>query len=193
MRAILTAICGAAILLAACVSTTTPTPQQAAFQTLRNETDALRDRHRGAPVTPWFNIPTRGGALYQGTAVLNLATPRPSQLLGEATITADFARNDIDGVLGNFVGRLDGQPTRFYAGTIDFSDGNINTSATNMITADIGGLLTGGGDVVAVGGGVVGNFLGAAAPQAVELKERTGTFFSYNGGAVGGNLRVLAD
>jgi len=169
--------------LAGCGPSGPRTDEERAYQALFDETVALRGRYAAAVETPPGDLPS-GVQVYDGTAVINLATPTRSVLIGDAQLVAGFATNVVAGSASNFVSTVDGGKVASYAGSLTIDAGSINTSRDFVVQGDVGGVLTGGGgalpDVVEIDGRILGNFLGPNA-EAIEAHVQDSTVFTLNG------------
>jgi len=172
------------------------TQDETAYDTLSAETTRLRAAYAGVPVTTAVQMPLFGNATYDGTAVMTLDTPTRSSLIGEAAVIANFSTDRVFGTFDNFVGSLNGAPVQTFAGLLTTTNGEIDVSQSNFIQADMGGVLTGGGNVIGVDGAIIGNFLGPRAPfvpAALEAKATNTTDFTVNGLNFVGGMSIIAE
>ncbi len=197
------AVAGLAV-LAGCeeFSFTEPTTtEDEAYLALQAETLALRDATEFLTVTDAVDLPVSGSATYEGTALIALDAPTggaASELIGTASITADFEAATVSGQADGFYGTVDGGDVAAFEGTIFVSQGAIDSSnsGNDQISADVNGTLSGGGDTLVVDGAVAGNFLGDPlllneAPEAVGLETDDATTFRLNGEDVTGGMEVI--
>lgn len=135
--------------------------------------------------TVWDAMPTAGSAEFTGTGNFYIDRVRETQgdgifVLGDATITADFADAKITGQITNFVGAtnvylneadeilLDSVRSVDVSGRIDLGlnesvigdDAGTRTSRPNDWYADYEGTLTADGEVYALDGDIDGQFYG---------------------------------
>ncbi|NCO86807.1 MAG: transferrin-binding protein-like solute binding protein [Rhodobacterales bacterium] len=156
-----------------------PTPAES-YQALANENAALRVRVDSAPVTPSFGLPVSGVALYDGTTLINVATPTTSIIYGDSVVRADFGNRTVTGYAENFVGRINGAPAREFAGRLNITGGTIVPARDRDVLANISGSLVGGPDRLNVSGQLGGNFYGSNA-QLFEADIANSANISLNG------------
>ncbi len=185
------ALLAAGLSLAAC--TAAVSPEEAAFDDYADLAAEIADRWAGQPATPAGALPVFGSSTYRGTALMTIGTPITTEMRGDAQIEVDFFADEVGGSLGNWVGTVNGQDLRFYAGSVAIDDGVINVASPLPIRADFAGTLTGGTDVIVVNGELAGRFRGAAGPGAVEAKSETGSLFIVNGSVLDGSLSIIAE
>ncbi len=142
-----------------------PAPQTPAesFQELASENATLRNRVQSSTVTPSFALPVSGVAIYDGTTLINVATPTTSVIYGDSVVRADFGTRTVTGYAENFVGRINGAPARDFAGRLNITGGTIVPSRSRDVLATISGTLVGGPDRLNVAGQLGGNFYGSNA------------------------------
>ena len=140
---------------------------EAAFA-MAERLDALQD-------TTALNMPTIGAVTYTGTSAVVVDTASQTTfMIGDATMTADFAAGTVSGNMSNFVGgtgpSTDEDPSDAvldnlvgYAGTLDLRNGDIGDADASDITAGFGGTLTGGGNTFVFDGVMFGVFKGNPA------------------------------
>lgn len=177
------------------------TTEEEAYLALQAETLALRDTTELLAVTDAVDLPVSGSATYEGTALIALDATSggaASELIGDASIVADFEAATISGQADGFYGTVDGGDVAAFEGTIFVSQGTIDSSnsGADQIAADVNGTLSGGGDTLVVDGAVAGNFLGDPlllneAPEAVALGTDDATTFRLNGEGVTGGMEVI--
>lgn len=179
--------------------TDTPTTDEEAFAALQAETVALREDVAGLTATTPTMLPATGAAQYDGTALIALdpVGGAASELIGTATITADFAARTVAGQADGFVGTAAGADVTTFGGTLFLSGGAIDTTGGDQIGAGLNGTLQGGGDTLVVDGSVEGNFLGdpavlGIAPPGMSLESGAETSFTLNGEAVTGGMEIIA-
>lgn len=179
-----------------------PSTEEELYEGLQDATLALREEIAGVAITDVADLPAEGSATYDGTALIALNAPAgggvASELIGTATVTADFAAATVSGNADGFYGTVNGSEVGAYEGELFLSMGGIDTSGTgNQVTADANGVLQGGGDTLVIDGTVTGNFLGDAGllnepPPAIALEEGVGTEFTLNGETITGGMEVIA-
>lgn len=179
-----------------------PSTEEELYEGLQDATLALRDEIAGVAITDAADLPTEGSATYDGTALIALDAPAgggaASELIGTATLTADFVAATVSGSADGFYGTVNGGEVGAYEGELFLSMGGINATGTgNQITADADGVLQGAGNTLVIDGTVTGNFLGDAGllnqpPPAIALEEGAGTEFTLNGETINGGLEVIA-
>jgi hypothetical protein len=177
------------------------TTEDEAYLALQAETLALRDATEFLTVTDAVDLPNTGSATYEGTALIALDAPTggvASELIGDASIVADFEAATVSGQADGFYGTVNGGDVAAFEGTIFVSQGTIDSSnvGNDQITADVNGTLSGGGDTLVVDGAVAGNFLGDPlllneAPEALSLATDDTTTFRLNGEDVTGGMEVI--
>lgn len=144
-----------------------PTPadpvavENAYMQDLRNN-EMLHDLYgTSGTITDYNAIPTSGTALYQGVATIRVPTSDSLSLVGDATVLANFNRDQITGQLGNFVGATNGGNYRNWDGELTMdsvvNDG-INVSRDKPVQSSLFGQLTAGQNVLDVNGRAAGFF-----------------------------------
>ncbi len=129
------------------------------FAELGTLNQTLIDEITDAGPTPLAEIPTMGGATYNGTLLLGLQDGSEDGVIGQMEITANFVDKQLTGEASNFYD-LEGDAT---AGTLSFENVVYETTLTGLITGDASGTVdfqAGEMDIAAV---VVGNFSGDAA------------------------------
>ncbi len=177
------------------------TTEDEAYLALQAETLALRDATEFLAVTDAVDLPTTGSATYEGTALIALDAPAggvASELIGDASIVADFEAATVSGQADGFYGTVNGGDVAAFEGTIFVSQGTVDSSnvGNDQIAADVNGTLSGGGDTLVVDGAVAGNFLGDPlllneAPEALSLATDDATTFRLNGEDVTGGMEVI--
>jgi uncharacterized protein (DUF2345 family) len=177
------------------------TTEDEAYLALQAETLALRDATEFLAVTDAVDLPNTGSATYEGTALIALDAPAggvASELIGDASIVADFEAATVSGQADGFYGTVNGGDVAAFEGTIFVSQGAIDSSnvGNDQIAADVNGTLSGGGDTLVVDGAVAGNFLGDPlllneAPEALSLATDDATTFRLNGEDVTGGMEVI--
>jgi hypothetical protein len=168
---------------------------QGDFNSRAAEYNSLRSSVNALPLHTPADMPTRGQATYEGFAAVEAATPGRTTLVGDAVINADFTRGTVGGNLSNFVGLVDGSSVAPYNGSIGLRNGQIGgLLGANSLTADVGGTLRSGPNVVTVDGSIEGSFRrdGTANAVALTAVERPGTQFIVNGRAVDGDIGIVA-
>ena len=178
-----------------------PTTDEQAFLALQQETLALQDATGNLDVTPVADLPVVGSATYEGTARIALdplAGGTGSELIGEASITADFETATLTGQADGFYGTVNGGEVTSFGGTLFLSEGAIDASRAggDQIGANLNGTLSGGGDTLVVDGGVTGNFLGDPPllnepPEALLLETTDETGIRLNGDTVTGGVQII--
>jgi hypothetical protein len=181
--------------------TDSTTTEDEAYLALQAETLALRDATEFLSVTDAVDLPTTGSATYEGTALIAMDAPTggvASELIGDASIVADFEAATVSGQADGFYGTVNGGDVAAFEGTIFVSQGTIDSSnvGNDQIAADVNGTLSGGGDTLVVDGAVAGNFLGDPlllneAPEALSLATDDTTTFRLNGEDVTGGIEVI--
>ncbi len=182
--------------LAACEEFTVVDTPTSRYLALQDETRALRSSIDGLPVTRAIDIPLSGTARYDGTALIALDTPVPSELIGDAAIVADFARDTVSGRMEGFHGTVSGGRVTVFDGALDISKGVIDVTPEHDITAKVDGTLSGGSSTLVVDATLEGNFLGNPTffdrtPPAVQLNANDRSNFTLNGNAVAGGMEVI--
>lgn len=185
-----------AIGLAGCEGFEFLDPAAVEYRALQDETRALRSSINGLPVTPAIDIPLSGTARYDGTALIALQTLVPSELIGTASITADFARDTVSGSMTDFHGTVSGGRVTAFEGELAISKGVIDVVPEHDITAKVDGRLTGGSNTLDVDATLEGNFLGTPGginqpPPALQANTTPTSNFTLNGNAVGGEMEVI--
>lgn len=138
-----------------------------AFVAERERLEALRD-------TTTLNLPTVGEVTYTGSSALVVDTATETTfMIGDATMTADFAAGTVAGAMSHFVGATGPSADDpgddalnnlvSYDGTLDLRNGVIGQIRGNDILTDFGGTLTGGSDTFTFDGLMVGVFKGNPA------------------------------
>jgi hypothetical protein len=178
-----------------------PTTDEQAYLALQQETQALQDATGDLAVTPVADLPVVGSATYEGTARIALDPPAGgtgSELIGEASITADFETATLTGQADGFYGTVNGGDVTSFDGTLFLSEGAIDASGAggDQIGASLNGTLSGGGDTLVVDGGVTGNFLGDPLllnepPEALLLETTDDTGIRLNGDIVTGGVQII--
>jgi len=178
-----------------------PTTDEQAYLALQQETQALQDATGDLAVTPVADLPVVGSATYEGTARIALDPPAGgtgSELIGEASITADFETATLTGQADGFYGTVNGGDVTSFDGTLFLSEGAIDASGAggDQIGASLNGTLSGGGDTLVVDGGVTGNFLGDPLllnepPAALLLETTDDTGIRLNGDIVTGGVQII--
>lgn len=154
-----------------------------------------------ARVTGWpdaaaAEVPVTGSATFEGFATLVMETPRTTDLVGRATLTADFGNDSIAGTLEDFAGRVNGAAVQELDGEIAVTDGDLRVLAPSVFRADLGGLLTGGGQVLGVEGGLLGSFRaepGSEEAGGLAALSTAGTDFTLNGQEHAGSLAIVGE
>lgn len=177
------------------------TTEEEAYLALQAETLALRDATEFLAVTDAVDLPVSGSATYEGTALIALDAPTggaASELIGDASIVADFEAATVTGQADGFHGTVNGGDVAAFEGTVFLSQGAIDSSnvGNDQIAADVNGTLSGGGDTLVVDGAVAGNFLGDPlllneAPEALSLATDDATTFRLNGADVTGGMEII--
>ena len=178
-----------------------PTTDEQAFLALQQETLALQDATGNLDVTPVADLPVVGSATYEGTARIALdplAGGTGSELIGEASITADFETATLTGQADGFYGTVNGGEVTSFGGTLFLSEGAIDASRAggDQIGANLNGTLSGGGNTLVVNGGITGNFLGDPPllnelPEALLLETTDETGIRLNGDTVTGGVQII--
>jgi hypothetical protein len=178
-----------------------PTTDEQAYLALQQETLALQDATGNLDVTPVADLPVVGSATYEGTARIALdplAGGTGSELIGEASITADFETATLTGQADGLYGTVNGGEVTSFDGTLFLSEGAIDAGGEggDQIGANLNGTLSGGGDTLVVDGGVTGNFLGDPLllnepPGALLLETTDDTGIRLNGDTVTGGVQII--
>jgi hypothetical protein len=148
-----------------------------------------------------------GTATYNGYARVVMTTPTtPIELLGLATLDANFSTETISGNLTSFAGNYQNttttpitvkSPQVAYTGSIAVTNGCIGTAngcaATrpNQFVADFSGTLTGQGNTLGLTGGMAGDFKGSPVIQGIEAAANSGAP-TLNGVNTTGSLTIAA-
>lgn len=190
------AMCLAAAVLTGCEETALldDAASQDDYNDLATAYNDLRTDVQALPLSTAVDMPTVGSATYDGYATVLVDTAIDSALVGDALITADFGKSELNGNLTNFVGTVDGSAYSDFNGSIAIKDGEIGVASASALTGDIKGSLSNGEDLVSINGGVEGNFRSDGAVNAAGLTARdtTGTDFIVNGRERDGDLGIVA-
>jgi hypothetical protein len=175
----------------------TRTPQEQAFIDLQDETLAIRSELDTLDPTSYANLPVSGQATYDGTAVVALDTSVPTELIGVASVTANFATDRITGNMTGFVGAIDGGEVVDYDGNLTISNGIIAVRSSDYVDVRVDGALVAGDDVLDVNAELNGNFYGttgggALPPPGLDMSATEDSVFTLNGAEVGGGMQVSA-
>ncbi len=173
------------------------TTAEDSYLALQDDTTAIRSQLDLLDTTDIASLPLTGTATYDGTALIALTTPtRDSELIGNASITADFATDILSGQMGGFYGSIDDGEVEAFDGNITISKGLIDRTDTTVIDAKVDGTLVGSTDVLDVNATLNGNFLGEPtfldeAPDGIELSATDTSVFTLNGDVVTGGMDVV--
>jgi hypothetical protein len=161
--------------LAGCGSSGDPGPTtREAFIADGQAFAAESDRLELLQDTTSLNMPTIGAVTYTGFSAVVIDTGTVSTfMIGDATMTADFAAGTVTGNMSNFVGgtgpTADEQGEEVlnslvsYNGSLVLSNGDIGDADASDITASFGGTLTGAGNTFVFDGVMFGVFKGNPA------------------------------
>lgn len=134
------------------------------YEAMRVRSVALNDRIVNATATPADSMPTAGTATYSGLAGFSTTNGGPSEIMSEASLTANFDNSSISGGLANFRHYQNGA----MPGSVSFQNGTIDK---NKFEADLGGSLTVQNAAAPVAGQMTGVFGGGNADLASGLIE----------------------
>ncbi|MCX7299728.1 MAG: hypothetical protein NTX73_04995 [Rhodobacterales bacterium] len=144
------------------------------------------------------DLPLNGTATYAGQAEILMDTPnRESNLVGDASLTADFAAGDVTGTMGGFYGSVDGGEIGKVDGELVVSYGEIDASIVEEVYIELDGVLTTAADgIVVVDASLAGGFLGDPdvldEPPAGLLLNSTGdSEFELSGSDVTGSMTIV--
>lgn len=156
----------------------------------------MAERVADLPETRAADMPVTGSAVFDGYTGLTMQTERRTDLVGTATLTADFEEASIAGSLEDFRGRVNGGDVQDLDGALSVSGGAIGIATASGFGADLQGVLTGReSGVVGVDGSIFGNFRSedGRGAQALTAVTAGGTDFTLNGTERGGILTIVAE
>ena len=163
------------------VPVTTTNPQPAERLTFTEIADIAGDVNAGynaVPITPKSFVPTAGGATYSGAVGGTIGVQgNVTDVAGIMSVDVDFGRNQIGGLMGNFVTRAGDD----IDGTLALRNGVLNRRSNSQ--------------QVAIFGDVTGN-LRSAAGEAISVDARLrnsgfrGNNVEYIGGDIEGDIYV---
>jgi hypothetical protein len=143
------------------------------------------------------DLPLNGTATYTGqTQILLDTTTRATDLVGDASLTADFAAGTVDGTLSGFYGSIDGGEIGAKSGDIVVSYGEIDAANADEVYVEVDGVLTDADNVLVVDAALAGTFRGDPvlldeAPAGIVLNSTGDTEFELNGPAVTGSMSIV--
>lgn len=155
------------------------------MQVTTNLLDMLEDTQG---YTQASEMPTTGDARYEGDLGILMGPqgdPRAA-FIGDLVLAADFGQGTISGGATNFIGRVDDGATQDFSGTMTIQDGKIGPG--NLVTADVGGTLRGGGHQVEVSSFATGLFIGDNA-QGIRMVDAD-AFGELNGATVATQVAI---
>ena len=165
-----------------------------------SKAQVMEDRIGALSRSPFDIFVAAGQVTYIGYATVGVATADQTiNLVGETRIAADFDSNAVTGTMTGFIGQATPAGggvvnTAPYSGAIDLSSGLVDgPNRPNQFGADFAGTLTGGGNVIAIDGAMIGDFHGGPLRNGV-LGVSTGglTTAEVNGVTATADLAVAA-
>ncbi|MFQ1700572.1 hypothetical protein ACJ5NV_08250 [Loktanella agnita] len=146
----------------------------------------------GMAPTPDAAMPDVGSATFDGFVIMQVEpTGSILGLVGDATVTVGFGAAAISGRMDNFFGRETGGDIANYSGTISIDGGTIGVAQANAVTLDYGGVLSGPGDTLVVGGTMDGAFLGNPIGALSAVDPEVGA--TRNGAPTDGTLVLIGE
>jgi hypothetical protein len=142
--------------------------------------------------TSFVSMPVAGSVIYGGHAsVVYVQNGTEVALLGQAVVTANFTNQMISGQVDQVFGGTGLTDLQNYDGVLTF-DGQIGVRRPNSFDAVIAGTISGGGQVIAVDGPLIGDFRGMGA-QAVSAITNAQMLATVNGIEVPLRVKVTAE
>lgn len=144
-------------------------------------------------------MPASGAVTYRGVGfVFYTVNGQESQLLGDASVRANFGTAAMTGTFNNFVGGPDiGTPAEqisAFNGSLGMT-GEIGTVAAGCnacFTGQVSGTLTGSGDTVQINSGLLGDFYGASY-TSIRGFTLNGNTVLVNGVVAQGGATIVAE
>lgn len=152
-----------------------------------------------ANFTPENAMPASGAVTYQGVGFVNYTVNgQRSDLLGDASVRADFGNDAMTGTFNDFVGgpgiNTPAEEISAFNGSLAMT-GEIGTVAAGCnacFAGQLSGTLTGSGDTVQINSGLLGDFYGASYTSITGFTPNGNTVL-VNGVVAQGGATIVAE